>query len=420
MLLVSEMKKITIDHICKIYGHANLAIKVDGKKVQKAELEIFESSRYFESIVKGRSYEEAPELTSRICGICSTAHQMASLKAMEHALNIEPSSQTKKLREVLHMGGIIQSHVFHLYFLALPDYLGYDSAIQMSKKHGKKLKEALSLRKVGNDIITIIGGRPVHPISCRIGGFDKLPNQDDINKLVKSLKEKRKIALKTIELMKGFLKKEFERKTEVVALKNKDHSFIDGVVSTREKEIEEDYRRYIKEYHGEPKKTTTIEGKSYRVGPLARFTINGSPVRKYNKIKLSLDSPFSSNFIRAVEILYCIDRSIEILENIKIKKEAPREKKRLKNVNEGFAAVEAPRGVLFHHYRFNRHGRVNRANIITPTAQNLRSIEDDVKVFLPRILKKKKKDVVLELEKLIRAYDPCISCSTHFLEVRWL
>ena len=413
------MKKITIDHICKIYGHANLTIKVSGKDVQKVDLNIFESSRYFESIVKGRSYKEAPELTSRICGICSTAHQMASLKAMEHALGITPSPQTKKLREVLHMGGIIQSHVFHTYFLALPDYLGYDSAIQMSKKHKEKIKNALSLRRAGNEIMNIIGGRSVHPISCKIGGFDRLPKEDDINKLVKSLKEKRRLALKTIELMKGFLRKEFERKTQVIALRSKDYSFIDGIIATTEKDVEEDYRRYIKEYRGEPKKTTTLGGKSYRVGPLARFKINGCPVKKCS-IPISLDSPFSGNFIRALEVLHCIDKSIEILGAMKIKKEKPQEKKQLKKVNEGFGTVEAPRGVLFHHYRFNRHGRVNKANIITPTAQNLKSVEDDVKVFLPLLLKKKKKTIVLELEKLIRAYDPCISCSTHFLEVKWI
>jgi len=417
-------KTINIDHIAKIEGHAKLNIKIEDNKVEKCQLEVFEASRYFEAIVKNRGYDELPIITARICGICSQAHAIASIKAIENAFGIRPSQQTKLLRELLCIASVIQSHVLHLYFMVLPDYLGYDSALAMASKYKNEISRALKLKKLSNDIMTVIGGRDIHSVTCVVGGFSKIPSKSEMKELLERIKDAKNDAIETAKLFTKLRYPKFERKTHYFALtKPKQYAILDGsIASTKSKIKTKDYEKHFKE-HIMPYSTAKfcIAKEGSMVGALARININrkslGYNAKKLLKLKTPCYNAFMNNVCQAVEIVHLIETSIKMIEGLKLKEEPlPLIKPKARR---GISATEAPRGLLFHDYQFDKNGIVKSANIITPTSQNLKNIEEDIKEFLPTILKKKEKEIILDLEKLIRAYDPCISCSTHFLEVNW-
>ncbi|MBD3310414.1 Ni/Fe hydrogenase subunit alpha [Candidatus Woesearchaeota archaeon] len=420
-------KKLQLDHIAKIEGHARLNVKIEDGEVKEARMEVFESPRFFEAIVVGRSYEEIASMTSRICGICGPSHTTCCLQAIEKAFDVKVSQQTKLLRELLNIGGWIQSHALHLFFLALPDYVGGTSVLDLPARYSKHVKRGLMLKKLGNDIVTVIGGRDVHPMTAVPGGFSKLPTESKLQWLLQELKERKQEFVEAAAFWQKLKYPKFERKTEYFSLQKKNsYPLIDGHIRCfGEKCIQtKNYPRHFKEYL-EPYSTAKFavaEGKSYMVGPLARLNLNYKEL-SYNakralKTKTPIQNPFYNNVAQAVEMVWCVDRAIQILENLKLKDEQRPEIK--PKAGRGYATVEAPRGLLFHEYKFNKSGCVLDSNIIVPTAQNLRQIEDDIKLLLPGILKLKKEKIVDQLEKLIRAYDPCISCSTHFLEVEGL
>lgn len=418
-------KTISINHIAKIEGHARLNVKIEDNKVEKCQLEVFEGARYFEAIVKGRQYDELPIITARICGICSQAHAVTALQSIESAFGIKPSQQTKILRELLCNAAIIQSHVLHLYFLALPDYFGYDSAIAMASKYKKEVARALKLKKLSNDMVEIIGGRDIHSIRCVVGGFSKLPEKDEINKLLSRLKDAKEDAIETAKLFAKLKYPKFERKTNYFALtKPKQYAVLDGSIANTKTNIKtRDYEKHLKEYivPYSTAKFSIAKDKPYMTGALARVNINKKTLsynaKKLLKLKTPCYNPFMNNICQAVEVVHFIETSIKLLENLVLKEESPLIIKT--KAGRGISAIEAPRGLLIHDYVFDKKGTVKSANIITPTSQNLKNIEEDIKEFLPTILKKKEKEIILELEMLIRAYDPCISCSTHFLEINW-
>ncbi len=419
------MKTIKLDHITKIEGHAELIIKVDNHKVKKAALNVLEGARFFESIVKGRYYNEAHILTSRICGTCSPIHTITSLKTVENAFNIQVSEQTNLLREALVLGSMVQNHAVHLYFLALPDYLGFDGALAMAEKHRPYIERALRLKSIGNRIVNVIGGREVHPVTPVVGGFSKLPDRQEFIILIEDLKNAKKDALLTVELFKSLGIPKFERETRYMALENSRYDFLNGAIKCEGNMCipVSSYTEHFKEYIQARSfaKPVVIEGRSYMVGALARLNNNYKKLSKDALAQISFKipcyNPFYNNLAQAIEIVHCIDRTIEILSNVSLKKEElPRI---LPKKARGIGVTEAPRGLLFHDYEFDAKGIIQKANIITPTAQNLRNIEDDIKVFLPKILNKNEGDIKMDIEKLIRAYDPCFSCSAHFLRIRW-
>jgi len=421
------MEKIKIDYITKVEGHAKLTVKLDKKRRPRlVRLDVFESPRYFETLIKGRNFKEVPYLASRICGICSVAHHFGSMIAVENALGVEVSEQTKALRELLVIGGIMHSHALHLYLLALPDYLGYSSALDMTNKHLRLLKRGLRLKEAGNDIVNIIGGRSIHPLTSVIGGFTRLPKQEKINSLIKELSDIKSDALKTVELFSSLKMPRLNFETDFYALG--EYSFIEGDVKSFSGSSfqAKEYKKYLKEktVSYSTAKHVTINGKSFLVGPLARLNINHRLLsedakKALKRVKLNMPSYniFSANLVRAIEIVHCIDRAREILESLQLKKESI-VKARLK-ASEGISATEAPRGVLYHHYRLSKAGNITYVNIIPPTTQNVKNIEDCMKQFLQNINLPKKR-MILELERLIRAYDPCFSCSAHFLEVEFI
>jgi coenzyme F420-reducing hydrogenase alpha subunit len=421
-------KTIKLEHITKIEGHANLTVAIDGSQIKKCELGSVEGSRYFEGLLKGRRCTEAPELTSRICGICSCIHTIASIQAVENALGIKTTEQTELLRELMVLGERIRSHATHLYFLSLPDYLGYESALAMGAKYKNEVARALRLIKLGNDMVTAVGGRSMHPVSAQVGGMLKFPDQEQVDELRRRLQESQQDAAATAKLFTHLKPPQFDNETEYFSLN-------DGITvptthgdlvsqTTRFKKSE--YPSYLEEYH-EPYSTANFvvkKEKKYMVGSLARLNNNyrylSKNAKKFvtdAKVRIPIKNPFMNNFAQAVELVHTIDRAIEICRKIKIKEETPAEVRFKKS--RGIGIVEAPRGILIHDYEINDKGEITKANIITPTCQNLLNMQEDIRAFLPSLLKLSEPKIVLEIEKLIRAYDPCFSCSSHFLRVKW-
>ncbi len=423
------MAEIKLDHITKIEGHANLTVKIENSRVEKVELAVVEGARYFEGFIKGRKFSEVHTITQRICGICSVSHTIAALKAVEDALGVRVTEQTKLLRELMEIGAFIQSHSLHLFLLALPDYLGYQSAIDMADKYKKEVLLGLSLKKLGNEIDSIIGGRVMHPVSMCVGGFHKLPEQARLDDLRKKLERARADAAKAVELFSGISYPRFKRHTEYVSLKEEErYPITEGVVMfSNGLEIpQEKYLTYLKEkvmpYSNA--KFSSFEKRSYYVGALARvnnnfdlLSRNAQKMLEKNSIRFPSYNPYHNNYAQAIEIVHVIDRAVEILGSLKLVLEEPVQA--AVKAGRGIAIIEAPRGILIHDYTLDAKGRVVKANVVTPTAQNLNNIEDDIRKLLPKVMDRKEKEIVFSMEKLIRAYDPCISCSAHFLKVKW-
>jgi sulfhydrogenase subunit alpha len=416
-------KIIKIDHLTKIEGHAHLRIKIDDGKLKECSLGSIEGSRYFEGIVKGRLPKEAPEITSRICGICSNAHTLCASMAIENALKIKVSEQTIKLRTILNWGERIRSHATHLYFMSLPDFLGFESALTMLAKHKDKMQVGLNLMKTGNEMMNLIGGRDLHPVSAQVGGFLKLPEQKQLEELKTKLEASKKDAIACIELFQGLKYPKFENKRPSFSIYHEnEYGMLIGSIKADKLYRVRDYQTYLKEYHEEDSTANFVvkEGKSYKVGALARLDNNKeqlSPLAKKYAKNIPTDNMFYNNLAQAIEILHGIEDCIRISNNLKIVSEKPITSKLTEG--HGIDAIEVPRGILFHEYKI-KDNKITYCNIITPTAQNLRAAEEDIQKLVKEIINEPKEKIVHEVEKLIRAYDPCFSCSSHFLDVTWL
>ncbi len=425
-------RTITLDHITKIEGHASLKVKVDKGKVVKCELGSTEGARFFEGLVVGRPYDDATEMVMRICGICSCGHFTASLKALENAMGVKVSKQTQAMREIIVIGERIRSHATHLYFLALPDYMGYDSALAMAPKYKKQIKDALIMMKTGNEIVTAFGGRQMHPMGGRVGGFTHYPSPEQIKELIDLLRQCEKPALDTLKLFCTLKYPELSVEREHLSLLQK-HDFpllLGDIVSDTGWRIKEkDYGKYFTEYvdRWSTAKFVVKKGKSFMLGALPRLNNNLPSLSKdiqsiLKKAKISFPSknPFHNNVAQAIELLVWVRRGKKLLESYT--KGFTREKITVKpKAGTGVGVVEVPRGILFHTYTIDEKGYVTKCNIMTPTCQNLKAMQEDVKIYLQQLLDQgvKKNEVPLEIEKLIRSYDPCFSCSTHFLKVDW-
>lgn len=424
-------EKITLNHITKIEGHARLDLKVEHGKLTLCELGSIEGSRYFEGLLRGRRYTDAPEITSRICGICSSAHGVASVTAMERALGITPSKQTVTLRELQTIGERIRSHATHLYFLALPDYVGYESAIEMAPHYKEEMARALRLVKLGNDLVTLISGRVMHQVATTIGGFTHFPTQEQLDDMKRRLSEAEDDILATAVLIASLDVPDVKSDTKFFCLTSKgEYATSYGDVQVGDVVYrQEEYDKVIKEYHTEYSNANfvVIDGKAYYVGALARINNNYSDLSSeaklfMEKIGFTLPeyNPFKNNLAQAIELIHHRQEALAILEDLTIVNEKPVAVKHIK-AGHGIAANEAPRGTLWHEYKIDKNGVITYSNIVTPTAQVLLNMQDDIATFVQALLDKNesKEKIVTEVEKLIRSYDPCFSCSTHFLEVKW-
>jgi len=430
-------KKITLEHITKVEGHAEVNIKIKDGVIEACHVHSIEGARYFEGIIKGRKYDEITLITSRICGICSCGHTIASIKAIENALGIKPSLQSQHLRELVTIGERIRSHASHIYFFSLPDYLGYGNTVEMAKEYGQEVKECLEIIRVGNELIKLVGGRDMHPFVPIAGGFTKIAEPEKFEKVKEELKKILPLAEKCIKLFASLDIPDYEKPDTVFLSLENEKSFplhTGKIISNTGLSFEpKNYEQFIDEYfhHGSSAKFATIEGKEFMTGALARInnaedrlTPRTQELIKELNIKLPSSNLFLNNLAQALEILHWTERAIEIIENNTFVPEPiiqPKLKKGKKH--RGISAIEVPRGILFHDYTFDENGILTNANIMTPTVQNLADMEVSVRTYLNQVLEKEphkpEKELELEIEKMVRAFDPCFSCSTHFLKINW-
>ncbi|RME32036.1 Ni/Fe hydrogenase subunit alpha [Candidatus Woesearchaeota archaeon] len=426
-------RTITLDHITKIEGHAHLTVKIAKGKVKKCELGSTEGARFFEGLVVGRPYDDGVEMTMRICGICSVGHFTASLKALEDAMGVTPSRQTQAMREIMAIGERIRSHATHLYFLSLPDFLGYESALAMAQKYKRQIEDALTLMRTGNEIVTVFGGRQMHPMGGRVGGFTHFPNAQQVKHLLALLEEAKAPALRTLDLFLSLTYPSLTSQREHISLhqQHDDWPLLTGTITSDAGKTfaPERYEEYFTEYvdRWSTAKFVVRRGKSYQLGALPRINNNVHGLApdllakcKRAGITFPSKNPFHNIVAQALELVHWVRRCQKLLAAHKqgFRREAIRVTPR---AGTGVGVVEVPRGILFHTYTIDEQGYITRANIMTPTCQNLKAMQEDCKQYLQQLLDAGagKKTIVLELEKLIRAYDPCFSCSTHFLDVDW-
>ena len=422
-----KAKTIKVDYLARVEGEGALNITVSGGEIKRLQLKIFEPPRFFQSLLLGRKYDEVPDLVARICGICPASHILASIQALEQALDITPSEETLRLRKLLALSQWIQSHALHTYMLALPDYFGYASVLEMLPEYKSVVEQALRLKRLGNDITAAVGGREVHPVTAIVGGFTEVPDKETVKDLLKRLRAARQDALDMVELTAAMKIPAFNRDCEFVALGcANEYAVIDGILkSSRGMEVnKEAYRDQIQEIQ-QPHSTalhSSIKGRgSFAVGPLARVNLNWERLAKEaksaaenNGISFPSYNPFASIRARALEMVHSIQSSIEILESLKLKAEQIPIKLK---AGTGVGVKEAPRGLLYHCYRLDSEGYVEEADIVSPTAHNVFNIENDLKEFVPGVLSLPDDEMTLKCEMLVRAYDPCISCSAHFLKL---
>jgi len=418
---------ISVDYVARVEGQGGLDIKVSGGKVEYAKFSIYEPPRFFEAFLVGRRCDEVHELTSRICGICPVAHQITALRAVENALGIEVSQQTRDLRRLFALSAYISSHVLNLYFLAAPDYFGYESIIPMARHNSDIFKRALALKKVGNDLTELIGGRSVHPVSAVVGGFTALPDRQSLETFGARLIEAKEYALKDVELFNNLKIPSFERRCEHVALhSDSEYAVNEGrIASTDGLNIAEtEYRKYFVEKqvpHSTAKHSYVKNRSSIMVGPLPRVNLNFdklSPDAREAAEQIGFRppvfKPYMSIVARALEVVNAIDESIRIIDRLNLEQEKLSFEIK---AGEGAAITEAPRGILYHYYKFDREGKVEKADIVTPTAHYAYNIERDMYELVPNLLDQPLEEATLKCEMLVRAYDPCISCSAHFVKL---
>ncbi len=431
------MSTVNIDmhvhHVTRVEGHGDIVVDVKNGEIKKCQFEVVEAPRFFEAFVRGRPYYELSHITSRICGICSVGHSMASIRATENALGVEPSEQTKILRKILFHGEILDSHVLHTYMLVAPDFFGAPSVIPLAATHTDVVLRALKLKKLAGDLCAMIAGRHTHPITIAVGGFTHTPTETELRDMKARLEESRADFDASIDLFATLPWPAFERETEYVSLKKDDeYAFIDGEIVTTDGfsyPIPE-YKKVTNEFlmPFSTAKWTKHNRESYMVGALARFNNNYDqlhPKAKEAAAKLGMKPIVTNTFLntgaQAVEMIHSLEDSIELIDELLTRGVQPESPPKVEvKAGEGAGACDVPRGTLFHHYVYDDDGLCVEANCIIPTNQNWANVNADLKAFLPQILDKPEDEIRLLLEMMVRAYDPCISCSTHLLNVTFV
>jgi coenzyme F420-reducing hydrogenase alpha subunit len=424
----AKSMSIDVETLARVEGEGALLLRVKGNKVLEAKLRIYEPPRFFEAFLRGRSWSEAPDITARICGICPVAYQMSAVHAMEDVAGVKVGGQLRELRRLLYCGEWIESHTLHIFMLHAPDFLGYDDVIGMAADHPELVRRALAVKKTGNDIVNLVGGREIHPINVRLGGFYRVPTRAELEPLRERLERARDEAVEFVKFVATLPMQELEFDYEFVALRHPDeYPFNEGnIVSSKGIDIPvRDYETVFQEQHvahSNALHSTIRDRGSYHTGPLARYSLNFdrlSPVAQEAALEAGLGpvchNPFQSIVVRAVELLYACDEALRIIGQYE-RPERPYVDVKPR-VGIGAGCTEAPRGILYHRYRIDELGKIMEAKIVPPTAQNLPTIEDDVRRFAEAHLDLGQAEMTLRCEQTIRNYDPCISCATHFLKV---
>jgi sulfhydrogenase subunit alpha len=424
-------RKFEVKTLSRVEGEGSLYVKFNGDQVEHVELNIYEPPRFFESFLRGRAIQEVPDIAARICGICPVAYQMTSCHALEKALGMQVTPEIRTLRRLLYCGEWIESHALHVFLLHAPDFLGYESGISMADDHRELVEKGLRMKKIGNQLLAVLGGRAIHPINVTVGGFYRAPRPSALQALLPDLRWGLGAAIETLELVSTFDFPHFVVDYDCIAVRHsQEYPMNEGrIVSTSGLDISmEQYELHFEERHL-PQSTSLHsvmlpEAKPYLVGPLARVNLcfdQLTPTAKRAAEKCGIGWPSQNNFqsiaARAIELINAYDEAIAIIESYQAEptpSRVPYEPK----PGTGCHATEAPRGLIYHRYRIGDDGLVAEAKIVPPTSQNQGQIESDLRAYLPQVVAFDDAVATQKCEHLIRNYDPCISCATHFLDLR--
>ncbi len=421
-------KTIRVDYLTRVEGEGALELDIAGGAVSGVRLAIFEPPRFFEALLRGRGGAEAPDITARICGICPVAYQMSAVHAIEAAWGIALDPPLRALRRLLYCGEWIESHALHIVMLHAPDFLGFPDAISMAAAHGEAVRQGLRLKQAGNALLRLLGGREIHPVNVRVGGFYRVPTSAELASLAATMAEARETAIALARWVAGFPFPDFARDYEFVALRNADEYPMNNgrIVSSRGLDIAvAEYEGAFAERHvahSTALQSERREGGNYFVGPLARFVLNYdrlSPSVRALAEELGIGpgcrNPYQSIIVRALETVYACEEA-ERLIALHVPPAAPMAPV-VPRAGTGSACTEAPRGILFHRYDLDAEGSILAARIVPPTSQNQATIEDDLRIIATRDLALSEDVLRDHCEQAIRNYDPCISCATHFLRL---
>ncbi|HEX8991635.1 MAG TPA: Ni/Fe hydrogenase subunit alpha [Anaerolineales bacterium] len=423
------MKNIQVPALARVEGEGGLFIGLQDGKAVEIRLDIYEPPRFFEGFLHGRFLQEVPDITARICGICPVAYQMSSAIALEKAVGITVSQDARSLRRLMYCGEYIESHALHIYLLQAPDLFGKESAFELAALAPDVVRNALRLKKIGNQILSAIGGRSVHPVNVCVGGFYSWPDAAALRALLPELRWGLQAAIECVNWSITLNYPELEVDYEFVALHHpNEYGVIDGEVWSskgRRLSVSEYEKGYIEQHveRSNALHSRTIDGHTYLVGPLARLSLNheqllpeAQKALDAAKLKLPIRNPYKSLIARAVELVQFFEEAIHLVESYDPRGAAHVEFELREG--EGAGATEAPRGLLYHRYKVDASGLVQFAKITPPTAQNLPRIEADLFAMVPTLTSMPEAEATRTAEHLVRAYDPCISCATHFLKLK--
>ena len=425
---MAETRTIKVEALARVEGEGSLHVKIRDGKVKELHFGIFEPPRFFEAFLRGRDFREVPDITARICGICPIAYLMGASQAMEDALGIQVTKPIRDLRRLIYCGEWIESHALHVYMLHAPDFLGLSDALELAAVNRPLVENALRLKKVGNEILEVIGGRAIHPIGLKVGGFYKLPNRKALRGLEDDLKWALETSVATAKLVGGFDFPDITQDYNFMALRHPDEYAIhegrlvtsrglDIPVSQFLDHVDEEHVPWSNALHGVAK-----DGSAHHVGPLARYNLNydklsatAKAAAKAGGLGKVVKNPFQSIVVRAVELVQVCEDALKLVQDYvepdRAYVEVP------VKAGEGHGCTEAPRGICYHRYRIDREGAVQDARIIPPTAQNQKTIELDLMKVVTANLNQPDETIKWKAEQAIRNYDPCISCATHFLKL---
>jgi coenzyme F420-reducing hydrogenase alpha subunit len=422
-------RTIRVEALTRVEGEGGLHVRLRGDQVEDVQLTIFEPPRLFEAFLRGRALEDVPDITARICGICPVAYQMSSVHALEAALGVTISPEVRRLRRLLYCGEWIESHALHMHLLHAPDFLGYESGLAMARDFRDEVNRGLRLKKHGNQLLEALGGRAIHPVNVAVGGFYRAPKREELAALVSDFEWGLQAAIDTTRWVAGLDFPQFDRPYRMVALVHPDeYAMNEGLITTTDREAVTvaEYERHYEERHV-PHSTALHsvhqpDGGPYFVGPLARVNLSLdrlSPTARRLADEIGIQWPSMNSFhgivARGLELVHSFEESLEIIRDYRPAK--PPRVPYAYRAGTGCAATEAPRGLIYHRYSVDTGGLVTEAKIVPPTSQNQGQIEDDLRHYLPRVLDTDADRTARACEHLVRNYDPCISCSTHFLRL---
>jgi coenzyme F420-reducing hydrogenase alpha subunit len=424
-----ERKTIKVDYLARVEGEGAMHVEIVDDRVEDVQLRIFEPPRYFEALLRGRDFSEAPDITARICGICPVAYQMSAVHAMERACGVTVDGQLRALRRLLYCGEWIASHTLHVYMLHAPDFLGYAGAVEMARDHGDIVKRGLKLKKAGNSIMAFLGGREIHPINVKVGGFYRTPTAAEMTELREQVAEALELARETVRWVATFDFPHLERDYEFVSLRHPDeYPFNEGrIVSSTGLDIDpSEWDDHFEEEHVERSNALHAIHKghgAYFVGPMARYNLaremlSDDALALAEEVGLEEEcrNPFRSIIVRALEVAWACEEALQIIDGYE-RPDAPAVEVEPRAAT-GWAATEAPRGLLYHRYEIDQEGDILDADIVPPTSQNQKTIEDDLWDFVDAHMRLSDDELTWHAEQTIRNYDPCISCATHFLNLQ--